>query len=50
MDAFPFRSGGGLLAADHFRGPLSLFPDAGFSVISKTKRLAIVRKQLGGRA
>src|SRR5208282_5461779 len=50
VDAFPFKSGGSLLAADHFHGPLSLFLDAGFSVISKNKRLTVVRKLLASPA
>ena len=46
VDAFPFKSGDSLLAADHFHGPLSLYLDAGFSVLGENKRLTIVRKLL----
>ena len=50
IDAFPFKSGDSQLATEHFHGPLSLFVDAGFSVIGENKHLTVVRKLLGGPA
>ena len=50
VDAFPFRSGDSQLPTDHFHGPLSLFLDAGFSVLGQNKRLTVVRKLLGSPA
>jgi GNAT superfamily N-acetyltransferase len=44
VDAFPFNSGHSLLAADHYHGPLTLFLDAGFSIIRAQKRMTVVRK------
>jgi ribosomal protein S18 acetylase RimI-like enzyme len=46
IDAFPFKSGDSELAADHYHGPLSIFLDAGFSVLSEHKDLTVVRKVL----
>jgi ribosomal protein S18 acetylase RimI-like enzyme len=46
VDAFPFKSGDSELAADHYHGPLSIFLDAGFSVLSEHKDLTVVRKVL----
>jgi ribosomal protein S18 acetylase RimI-like enzyme len=50
VDAFPFKSGDSQLDTDHFHGPLSLFLDAGFSVLGQDKRLTVVRKLLAGPA
>lgn len=50
VDAFPFKSGDSQLDTDHFHGPLSLFLDAGFSVLGQNKRLTVVRKLLGSPA
>jgi ribosomal protein S18 acetylase RimI-like enzyme len=50
IDAFPFRSGDSQLDTDHFHGPLSLFLDAGFSVLGQHKHLTVVRKLLAGPA
>jgi ribosomal protein S18 acetylase RimI-like enzyme len=46
VDAFPFKSGDSELAADHYHGPLPIFLDAGFSVLSEHKDLTVVRKLL----
>jgi ribosomal protein S18 acetylase RimI-like enzyme len=46
VDAFPFKSGDSELAADHYHGPLLIFLDAGFSVLSEHKDLTVVRKLL----
>jgi ribosomal protein S18 acetylase RimI-like enzyme len=46
VDAFPFKSGGSELATDHYHGPLPIFLDAGFSVLSEHKDLTVVRKRL----
>ena len=46
VDAFPFKSGDSELAADHYHGPLPIFFDAGFSVLSEHKDLTVVRKLL----
>jgi ribosomal protein S18 acetylase RimI-like enzyme len=46
VDAFPFKSGDSELAADHYHGPLPIFLEAGFSVLSKHKDLTVVRKVL----
>ncbi|MDQ2963673.1 MAG: GNAT family N-acetyltransferase [Pseudomonadota bacterium] len=46
VDAFPFKSEGSTLAADHYHGPLSIFLDAGFSVLREHKDLTVVRKLL----
>jgi ribosomal protein S18 acetylase RimI-like enzyme len=46
VDAFPFKSGDSELAADHYHGPLRIFLDAGFSVLSEHKDLTVVRKLL----
>jgi GNAT superfamily N-acetyltransferase len=46
VDGFPFKSGGSELAADHYHGPLPIFLDAGFSVLSEHKDLTVVRKLL----
>jgi ribosomal protein S18 acetylase RimI-like enzyme len=46
VDAFPFKSSDSELAADHYHGPLSIFLDAGFSVLSEHKDLTVVRKVL----
>src|SRR2546425_74998 len=46
VDAFPFKSGDSELAADHYHGPLPIFLDAGFSVLSEHRDLTVVRKLL----
>ena len=46
VDAFPFKSGDSERAADHYHGPLPIFLDAGFSVLSEHKDLTVVRKLL----
>jgi ribosomal protein S18 acetylase RimI-like enzyme len=46
VDAFPFKSGDSARAADHYHGPLPIFLDAGFSVLSEHKNLTVVRKLL----
>jgi ribosomal protein S18 acetylase RimI-like enzyme len=46
VDAFPFKSADSELAADHYHGPLRIFLDAGFSVLSEHKDLTVVRKLL----
>ena len=46
VDGFPFKSRGSELAADHYHGPLPIFLDAGFSVLSEHKDLTVVRKLL----
>ena len=46
VDAFPFKSGDSELAADHYHGPLPIFLDAGFSVLSEHKDVTVVRKLL----
>jgi len=46
VDAFPFKSGNSELAADHYHGPLPIFLDAGFEVLSDYKKLTVVRKFL----
>ncbi len=50
VDAFPFRSGDSLVAADHFHGPLPLFREAGFGVICENKHMTVVRKLISGPA
>ena len=46
VDAFPFKAGDSELAADHYHGPLPIFFDAGFGVLSEHKDLTVVRKLL----
>ena len=46
VDAFPFKSGDRELAADHYHGPLPIFLDAGFRVLSEHRDLTVVRKLL----
>jgi len=46
VDAFPFKAGDSELAADHYHGPLPIFLDAGFGVLSEHKNLTVVRKLL----
>lgn len=46
VDAFPFKSGDSELAADHYHGPLPIFLEAGFSVLSEHKDLTVVRRLL----
>jgi len=46
VDAFPFKSRDSERAADHYHGPLPIFLDAGFSVLSDHKDLTVVRKLL----
>jgi ribosomal protein S18 acetylase RimI-like enzyme len=46
VEAFPFKSGDSELAADHYHGPLPIFLDAGFNVLSEHKDLTVVRKLL----
>lgn len=48
VDAFPFKSGDSLLAADHYHGPLTLFLEAGFNILREKKHLTVVRKLLSG--
>jgi GNAT superfamily N-acetyltransferase len=47
VDAFPFKSGTSILAADHYYGSLSLFLDQGFSVLREDETMTAVRKMLG---
>jgi len=46
VDAVPFKAGDSELAADHYHGPLPIFFDAGFGVLSEHKDLMVVRKLL----
>jgi ribosomal protein S18 acetylase RimI-like enzyme len=46
VEAFPFKSGDSELAADHYHGPLPIFLDAGFNVLSEHKDLTVVRRLL----
>jgi ribosomal protein S18 acetylase RimI-like enzyme len=46
VDAFPFKSGDSVAAADHYHGPLALYVDAGFTILREEANLTIVRKLL----
>jgi ribosomal protein S18 acetylase RimI-like enzyme len=46
VDAFPFKSGNSELAADHYHGPLPIFLDADFKVLSEHENLTVVRRFL----
>jgi len=46
VDAFPFNAGTSTTPADHYHGPVSLFHDAGFDVLSEHKDLTVMRKWL----
>jgi len=46
VDAFPFKSGDSVAAADHYHGPLALYVDAGFTILREEANLTIVRKPL----
>jgi len=46
VDAFPCKSADSELAADRYHGPLRIFLDAGFNVLSEHKDLTVVRKLL----
>src|SRR5262245_14589124 len=46
VDAFPFKAGTSTTPADHYHGPVSLFRDAGFDVLSEHKGLTVMRKWL----
>jgi GNAT superfamily N-acetyltransferase len=46
VDAFPFNAGTSTMPADHYHGPVSLFRDAGFDVLSEHEDLTVMRKWL----
>lgn len=46
VDAFPFKAGDSVVAADHYHGPASLFASRGFVPIAETDSLTVVRKLL----
>jgi GNAT superfamily N-acetyltransferase len=46
IDAFPFKAGDSVAAADHYHGPLSLFLAAGFAELRQDESLTVVRKHL----
>jgi ribosomal protein S18 acetylase RimI-like enzyme len=46
VDAFPFKSGDSVASADHYHGSLSMFVDAGFTILHEDKDLTVVRKLL----
>jgi ribosomal protein S18 acetylase RimI-like enzyme len=45
VDAFPFKKGESTAASDHYHGPLSLFREAGFDVLSEQRNLTVMRKR-----
>ena len=46
VDAFPFKSGDSVAAADHYHGSPSMFVDAGFAILREDKDLTVMRKLL----
>jgi GNAT superfamily N-acetyltransferase len=46
VDAFPFKAGDSMDAADHYHGPLSLYLANGFAVVDEDARVTVVRKML----
>lgn len=46
VDAFPFKAGDSVSPADHYHGPAALFASRGFTTVTETADLAVVRKRL----
>jgi ribosomal protein S18 acetylase RimI-like enzyme len=46
VDAFPFKAGDSISAADHYHGTLSMYAAAGFEVIGDDDNVTFMRKRL----
>jgi GNAT superfamily N-acetyltransferase len=46
VDAFPFKAGDSVTAADHYHGALSMFTAAGFAPLAESDTITVVRKFL----
>ena len=49
VDAFPFRRGESTAASDHYHGPMSLFRENGFEVLSEHRNLTVMRKRFASQ-